>query len=237
VQLDSGELVEADHVVMNADFARGISTLLEGSERGKYTDKYLETRGYSCSTFMIYLGVSKKYDIPHHNIFFSGDYRKNVTEIFQGKGIPEDPSFYVQNASVTDSSLAPEGRSTIYILVPVSNTLKAKVDWEKEKKNLRDLVIEKFKSRTGFNDIEDHIEFEKIITPDDWDNDLGVYHGAVFNLAHSLDQMLYMRPHNRFPKYNNLYIVGGGTHPGSGLPTIVDSGRIAAELIYEKSKI
>ena len=234
VELESGELVEADHVIMNTDFARGISTLLSGKERGKYSDIYLENKKYSCSTFMIYLGVSKKYDLPHHNIFFSANYKKNVTEIFKGYGIPEDPSFYVQNASITDSSLAPEGKSTIYILVPVSNTLKAKVDWQKEKQGLRNLIIKKFKEKTGFSDIEEHIEFEKIITPDDWHNDMNVYHGAVFNLAHSLDQMLYLRPHNRFPEYDNLYIVGGGTHPGSGLPTIIESGRIAANLICKE---
>ncbi len=233
VELVNGDIVEADHVIMNADFAKGLPSLLSEEERGKYSDKYLETRKYSCSTFMIYLGVSKKYDLPHHNIFLSADYKKNVSEIFEGKGIPEDPSFYVQNACVTDPSLAPEGKSTIYILVPVSNTLKAKVDWSKEKKALRDLIIKNLKSRTGFNDIEDSIEFERIITPDDWHEDMDVYHGAVFNLAHSLDQMLYLRPHNRFSGYKNMYIVGGGTHPGSGLPTIIESGRISANLIQE----
>lgn len=236
IELESGETVLADHVIMNADFAYGISTLLDEKERGRYTDKYLETRKYSCSTFMIYLGVSKKYDLPHHNIFFSGDYKKNVTQIFEGKGIPEDPSFYLQNASVTDPSLAPEGKSTLYILVPVSNTLKAKVDWAAEKQALRDQIVSKLKERTGFADIEDHIEFERIITPDDWHGTMNVYHGAVFNLAHSLDQMLYLRPHNRFPKYENLYIVGGGTHPGSGLPTIIESGRIASALIDSKDR-
>lgn len=233
IELESGEIVKADHVVMNADFARGISTLLSPEERGKYTDTYLKTRKYSCSTFMIYLGVSKKYDIPHHNIFFSSDYKKNVTEIFEGKGIPEDPSFYVQNACATDPSLAPEGKSTLYILIPVSNTLVTEIDWKAERQKLRDSVIEKLKTRAGFSDIEEHIEFERIITPEDWAGGMNVQYGAVFNLAHSIDQMLYFRPHNQFPKYKNLYIVGGGTHPGSGLPTIIESGRIAANLIDE----
>lgn len=135
---------------------------------------------------------------------------------------------------MTDSSLAPEGKSTLYFLVPVSNTLKAKVDWNAEGGKLRDLIIEEFKKKTGFTDLEDNIEFERIITPDNWNDDMGVYHGAVFNLAHSLDQMLYLRPHNQFPRYDNLYIVGGGTHPGSGLPTIVESGRIASRFICEE---
>ena len=58
--------------------------------------------------------------------------------------------------------------------------------------------------------------------------------GATFNLAHTLGQMLYMRPHNRYNGFNNCYLVGGGTHPGSGLPTIYESGRISANLVCEQ---
>lgn len=235
ILLENGELIEADHVIMNADFAHGISNLFSENEKGKYNDIYLENKKYSCSTFMIYLGLSKKYDLEHHNIFFSADYKKNVSEIFEGKIISEDPSFYIQNATITDPSLAPEGKSTIYILVPVPNTLKSKINWENEKNNLRNKIIKKLIERTGFSDFENNIEFEKIITPKDWHNDMNVYNGAVFNLAHSLDQMLYLRPHNRSDKYDNLYIVGGGTHPGSGLPTIIESGKIAVDLICKNN--
>ena len=82
----------------------------------------------------------------------------------------------------------------------------------------------------GFKDIENHIVSETIITPDDWGN-RDVYRGAVFNLAHGLDQMLWRRPQNRFEEFEGLYLVGGGTHPGSGLPTIMESGRISSKLI------
>ena len=79
--------------------------------------------------------------------------------------------------------------------------------------------------------MEEHIKVEKVITPADWQNDMDVYDGAVFNLSHSLDQMLYLRPHNRLEGYKDFYVVGGGTHPGSGLPTFMESGRIVADLI------
>ncbi len=233
VELEDGSTFYADHVIMNADFSKGISQLLTPEERGKYSDEYLKSKKYSCSTFMIYLGLKKQYDLQHHSIFFSSDYKKNVTQIFEGKGIPDEPSFYVQNATRTDPSLAPEGKSTLYFLVPVSNMLKAQVDWKKEKQALRDKVLNEFIKRTGFHDLKDSIEFERTITPEDWDSSIQVYGGAVFNLAHSLDQMLYLRPHNRLSGYKNLYIVGGGTHPGSGLPTIIESGRIAARLIED----
>ena len=233
VKLENGEVVRADSVIMNADFGYGVSHLIPETNRKKYTNKNLEGRKYSCSTFMIYLGLSKKYEIPHHNIVFSSNYKKNTEEIYKDLVISEDPSFYIQNASATDSSLAPEGKSTIYILVPAPN-LESGIDWEKEKKAFRDLVLSKVAEKTELKDIMDHIEVEKIITPLDWQNEHYVYKGGVFNLSHALDQMLYLRPHNRLEGYSNLYVVGGGTHPGSGLPTIIESGRISARLIEEE---
>ncbi len=230
VILASGEEVMADEVIMNADFADGMRRLVPEVDRPSYTDKKLEKKGYSCSTFMLYLGVDKKYDMPHHNIFFGSDYRKNLAEISDEKVLPQDPAFYVQNACATDPSLAPEGKSTIYVLVPVPNK-EANIDWSVEKERYRDLVLKKIEERTEMKDIREHIEVERIITPDDWQNELRVYRGAVFNLAHTVSQMLYLRPHNKFDDIDHLYIVGGGTHPGSGLPTILESGRIAADLI------
>ena len=73
-----------------------------------------------------------------------------------------------------------------------------------------------------------------MITPDDWENEKLVYRGAVFNLGHSINQMLYFRPHNAFEEFENCYLAGGGTHPGSGLPTIIESGRISAGLILKR---
>ena len=231
IELADGAIIEADHVIMNADFAHGMLNLFTPEQRGIYSEKKLNAKKYSCSTFMLYLGLDKVYDMPHHNIFFSADYKKNVDQIFKDKIIPEDPSFYIQNASVTDPSLAPAGKSAIYVLVPAPNLSGAYVDWVAEKKVLRDKVIGLIKERTEMKDIEQHIEVERVITPAEWESDMYVHNGAVFNLAHSLDQMLYLRPHNRLQGYKNVYLVGGGTHPGSGLPTIVESGRIAATLI------
>lgn len=230
VRLQNGETLTADHVVMNADFAEGLTRLMDESARPSWTNKKLERAAYSCSTFMLYLGVNKRYNFPHHNIFFGANYRKNLEEISVDKVLPQDPAFYVQNAAIADPSLAPEGKSTIYVLAPVPN-LEANIDWATATKSYRDLLINKMMERTEMKDLDQHIEVERVITPTDWKNDLHVYRGAVFNLAHTVGQMLYKRPHNRFENANNLYIVGGGTHPGSGLPTILESGRIAADLI------
>jgi phytoene desaturase len=230
VLMENGSVDNADEVIVNADFAYAMKNLIDEKDRPSYKDRKLESMKYSCSTLMFYFGMKKKFDLDHHNIFFGNDYRLNVDEIFNGKGLPSDPAFYLQNPSILDPSLAPEGKSTIYILVPVSN-LTTNFDWKGKDKELRDLILAKVKERTGIINFEDNIEIEKMITPLDWENKVNVWKGAVFNLSHNIGQMLYLRPHNRFNDIKNLYLVGGGTHPGSGLPTILESGRIAAELI------
>ena len=186
---------------------------------------------------MLYLGVKKEFkNIAHHSVIFARDYKKNVDEITGTKVLSEDFSFYVQNASVTDKTLAPPGKSAIYVLVPVPNN-KSRIDWEKEKMMMRNRVLDALETRGGYADLRNNIEEEKIVTPLDWKDKHSVYLGATFNLAHNVAQMLYFRPHNEFEEFKNCYLVGGGTHPGSGLPTIYESGRISAELIMKKDGI
>jgi phytoene desaturase len=142
-------------------------------------------------------------------------------------------SFYVQNASATDSTLAPSGRSTIYVLVPVPDR-EGNIDWTKEKAAFREKVIRKIEAKTVMKDIRQNIETERIITPEDWENEYSVFKGGTFNLSHKIMQMLYFRPRNQFEEIKNCYLTGGGTHPGSGLPTIYESARISSNLISKK---
>jgi len=233
VLLEDGEAVEADAVIINPDFAWAMSNIVMPQDRRKYTDNKLQKMEYSCSTFMLYLGVDKKYDIPHHNVIFAKSYRDNVDQIVRTKTLPKDPSVYIQNACVTDPTLAPPGKSTLYVLVPIANQTSG-IDWAREKKAFRDLVIRTIVEKTELKDLERHIEVEQVITPAEWQQDYNIYHGATFNLSHKISQMLSFRPHNRFQEFRNCYLVGGGTHPGSGLPTIYQSGRIAAGMISGK---
>lgn len=231
VRLCSGESIYADAVIVNADFGHAIGHLFPRSALKAWTPEKLEKKTFSCSTFMLYLGTDKAWtNQPHHCIYFAQDYRKNVREIAEDLVLSEDPSFYVQNASVTDPTLAPEGHSTLYVLVPIANN-RSGIDWEKEKARYRDLILDRMEKRAGFTELRQHIKAEQMITPHDWEHRASVYAGATFNLGHSIDQMLYLRPHNRFDDIEDCYLVGGGTHPGSGLPTIYESGRIAAKLI------
>ena len=229
VELESGEKILGDETVLNADFGYAMKNLVPPGILKKYTPEKVDAKEFSCSTFMLYLGVEKIYDLPHHTIFFSKDYRKNIEDVFQRKVLSKELSFYVRNASVTDPSLAPPGHSALYVLVPVPN-LSAKVDWAKEKKAFRDKLIEEMETRGGMKGLRSHIREEIVLSPDEWQNQ-NIHLGATFNLAHKLSQMLYFRPRNKFEELGNCYLVGGGTHPGSGLPTIYESGRIAANLI------
>jgi phytoene desaturase len=232
VVLVGGEKVAADEVIINADFAYAMAHLT-GNAVAKYSPEKLDAMEYSCSTFMLYLGIDHRYDIPHHNVFFADKYRENIENIFHNGRLSDDLSFYVQNASVTDPTLAPVGHSTIYVLVPVPN-MSFPISWENEKERYAEKVLDALESRAGLTGLRSHIKVKKIMTPDDWQNSYHVYKGATFNLAHTLLQMLYFRPHNEFEGFRNCYLVGGGTHPGSGLPTIYESGRISAEMILSK---
>ncbi|MBI2409565.1 phytoene desaturase [Candidatus Kaiserbacteria bacterium] len=234
VELDDGRMVPADRVILNADFSYAMKELMPEGSLKKYAPNKLLKKKYSCSIFMMYLGVGKRYGLEHHNIVFAKDYEANVSDVFEGRLTDKDFSFYVRDASRVDPTLAPEGKSALYVLVPVPNNL-SEIDWQKAAPVLREQTLDLMISRLGLHDIRENIETEKIITPADWERDFNVAHGAVFNLGHQLRQMLWFRPHNRFEEMRNMYLVGGGTHPGSGLPTIYESGRIAANLIENES--
>ena len=121
--------------------------------------------------------------------------------------------------------------STLYLLAPVPHQ-NAKLDWTQEKQRFRNLLIQQL-TKVGITDVEKRIRYEKIVTPDDWENQYEVYRGATFNLAHNLTQMLHLRPRNRFEDLDGVYLVGGGTHPGSGLPVIYESARITSRLLLQ----
>ena len=236
VKIDNNDSFYADEIIVNADFAYSATNLFPKEVIKKYSEEKLSKKLFSCSTFMIYLGLDTVYKLPHHNIIFSENYKKYINDISADKEIKEDISIYLRNASVTDETIAPQDTSNIYILVPVANN-RSKINWEEKKQEFRNLVIKTIIERLQLYDFEKHIVFEKIITPIDWEKSFNVYLGATFNLGHNLMQMLYFRPHNKFEEVENCYLVGGGTHPGSGLPTIYESGRISANLISNKYKI
>jgi phytoene desaturase len=220
----------ADALAINADFAQAMTRLVPDRLRRRWTNQKIAGKRFSCSTFMLYLGIQGRYDhLAHHNIYLARDYLRNLEEIERQHVLSEDPSFYVQNACVTDPALAPPGHSTLYVLVPVTHA-HPNVDWSKERERYRALVLRQL-AKVGLEDVEHRIRYERVVTPADWESKHQIYRGATFNLSHDLGQMLHLRPRNRFEDLDSVYLVGGGTHPGSGLPVIFKSAQITSRLL------
>ncbi|TCH98871.1 phytoene desaturase [Roseococcus sp. SYP-B2431] len=227
-----GEHIAADAVVLNADFAHAVPRLVPDHIRKDWSDRKIAKARYSCSTFMLYLGVEGRFpQLAHHNVLLAEEYQRNIRQIQAGE-LPDTPSIYVQNPCVTDPGMAPEGHSALYVLVPVPN-LRHGCDWEAEAPRYRRLALDRLKA-LGLHDIEQRIRYERMVTPQSWQDEFAVGYGATFNLSHDLMQMLSFRPRNRFNDTQGLYLVGGGTHPGSGLPVIYEGARITAKLVQEE---
>ena len=223
-----------DALMINADFAQAMKNLVPEHARRKYTDAKLEKKKYSCSTFMMYLGLDGGVpeDLHHHTIFLSSDYEQNLREIEKDHALSPNPSFYVQHAGYTDPTMAPKGTTALYVLAPVTHRT-GNVTWDDQTiAGFRRTVLDQM-AKLGIEDVERRLKFEKILTPRGWELDHAIYKGATFNLAHSLTQMLHLRPRNRFESLGGTYLLGGGTHPGSGLPVIYEGARISTRLLLE----
>jgi phytoene desaturase len=226
----------ADAVVVNADFAQAMQRMVPNHIRRRWTDLRIEKKRFSCSTFMLYLGIEGCYDnVSHHTIYLAEDYRQNLRDIEELHQLSADPSFYVQNACVTDPSLAPKKMSTLYVLLPVTHQHR-NVDWAAEQPRFRSLALRQLE-KIGITGVERRIRFEKVVSPANWQTEFALHKGATFSMAHNLSQMLHLRPHNRFEDLDRVYLVGGGTHPGSGLPVIFESARITSRLLLEDLKV
>ncbi len=221
------EEFEAAKTVVNADYAYAQSALL-----GRRIPRY----DYSCSAYLIYLGLKKKVKgLEHHNIFFSADLAKNLRDIFRNKTALDDPSFYVHVPTHTDASLAPEGKDILYILVPVSNLDRQQAELYDYEQAIRGRIFERIKQVCGLN-LEDLIEVEHRFYPHDFVKRYNLKFGAAFGLSHTLMQSAFFRPPNiDLPDFGlqipNLYYVGASTQPGGGLPVVIAGSRIVANFI------
>lgn len=233
IVLEDGERILADAVLINADFGHAVRTLLPEQARGGYSDAKLARMRFSCSTFMLYLGVNRRWEhVPHHQLYLSDHIRRTDKHFLEDSALDEtDPPFYVCNPSILDPGNAPEGHSTLFVLVPIPNTSHA-VDWAVKQKAYRDLIIQRMPI-LGYDNVEQHIQTEACYTADTWRDDYRVHLGAVFNLVHNWMQLGPLRPHIRSKSVRGLYFVGGAVHPGSGLITIMEAARNAAYFIGE----
>ncbi|GKV57232.1 dehydrosqualene desaturase [Sporosarcina sp. NCCP-2222] len=236
-----GDFVPADHVMCNADFPYAMKHLVQDVQaKGKYTDKKIDSMKYSCSCFLMYLGMDRKYDeIPNaHNFIFNDDLKGNLDGIFDGRRL-DSASFYVYIGSKLDPSLAPEGKDGLYILVPVSDLSCSSYEWDDSTiQHYRDYVLGELKNVKGFENIEDEIVTETYMTPDAFLKRFNAYNGACFGLQPSLNQSNHMRPQSKATHCENLYFTGSSTHPGAGVPIVLLSAKIATEeLLYDDGQL
>jgi phytoene desaturase len=237
----NGEVINADYVVVNADFPYAMKNLMKNEkDRGKYTDKKVDKMDYSCSVFLMYLGLNKKVsdDTRLHNIVFANDFEKNISDIFEGND-PKDPSVYMYIPTKMDDSLAPKGKEVLYVLAPVPELKTRGHKWTQDEINdYKEIVYDKIKMKKGLENIEDMVEVEKIFTPNNFENEFNAMHGATFGLAPTLLQSNYFRPQNKFRYTENLYFTGSSVHPGAGVPIALTSAKLAAdELMKDDNSI
>ena len=229
----NGQKHEADHVVINADATWAMKNLMPEHLRPRgWSDSKIDRKRYSCSTWMNYVAIDGDIALPHHTICFSPEYQQNLDDIVKNRNLGDEPSMYFCNPSVTDPTMAPEGRSSLYCLVPTANCT-ADVDWRSETPRIRREMIDQLQ-RLGVEDVENRILGEQVMTPHDWEAQ-GIHLGATFNLGHGLGQMLHRRPHHRLRGVDGVWLVGGGTHPGSGLPVIFLSSQTTSRLLCEEA--
>lgn len=233
VTTESGWSESFDAVASNADIMHSYRDLLGGSDRGKAYAKSLGRKSFSPSLFVVHFGIEGNWPgIPHHMILFGPRYRGLVKDIYSSGVLPEDFSVYLHHPSVTDSTMAPEGMSTFYALVPVAHMGKLTIDWEKEGEKLADRVLAEV-GRRLIPDIHDRIVTRFHYAPSDFASDLNAHLGSAFSLEPVLWQSAWFRGHNRDDTLENFYLVGAGTHPGAGIPGVVGSAKATARLMLE----
>ena len=230
VRLGNGETIAADVVVSNADSAATYKHLLPASVRKRWSDKRIDKSRYSMGLFVWYFGTKRRYEnVDHHTILLGPRYRELLTDIFTRKRLAEDFSLYLHRPTATDPSLAPEGCDAFYVLSPVPH-LGSGTDWSLMAEPYRKAIARKL-SATLLPDLEANIVTSRIMTPQDFCDDLSSINGAAFGLEPVLTQSAWFRPHNSSEDIDNLYLVGAGTHPGAGLPGVLSSAKILDRVV------
>jgi phytoene desaturase len=232
VRLKNGEILESDFVVANSDAIETYRNLIDKTERKIYTNEKLKNIEPSCGGFVLLLGTNKKFKkLAHHNIFFSADYRAEFSAIFDNKRPAKNPTVYICATSRTDDLQAPENCENLFVLVNAPYT-SSKTDWQKEAKPYRDLVIKRLET-FGLDGLNDSIIFEQTITPEDFERKYRANRGSIYGISSNGILSAFMRVPNKAKDIENLYFVGGTTHPGGGMPLVLLSGKMASDLILK----
>jgi phytoene desaturase len=230
VMLADGQHLGADAVLANADLPYVYRDLLPDESLADA----LNQRRFSCSAISFFWGLDRTYDVlGAHTLFLAHDYRENFEHIARESSLPENPSLYIHAPARLDPSMSPPGQDTLIAIVPVGHMNDGnEQDWAALRDEARKHVFRRL-AILGINDLELHIKFETTFTPLAWRRRYNLVKGSTHGLCHTLTQLGYLRPHNRHPRYHNLYFTGASTHPGTGIPTAMVSGRLSAQRILD----
>jgi phytoene desaturase len=234
VVLTDGRTLKSDAVLANADLPYVYQKLLPPDGEAQR----LARKRFSCSVVSFFWGVDKPYkQLPPHTLFLADDYRENFDSIIRDLSLPANPCLYIHAPARLDPSMAPEGQDTLIAIVPVGHMSEDKEqDWAKIRDTARQHVLRRLKT-LGITDLEEHLKFEVNYTPLSWRKRYNLMKGSTHGLCHNLTQLAYFRPRNKHSRYHNLYFVGASTRPGTGIPTAMVSGRLAAARIMDDLQI
>lgn len=241
IDLESGDSVHAVHanglidrydfVVSNADIHHTYKHLYGRDPRARITAQKLERSDWSMSLFVLYFGCDRTYDesVAHHTVIFGPRYKGLLKDIFHGDHLPEDFSLYLHAPTVTDKSMAPDGCGAFYVLSPVPHLGQADIDWNVEAPRYAERILEALEEQMP--DLRKHVVTRRWMTPFDFRDTLNAFNGSAFSVAPKLTQSAWFRPHNKHDAIEGLYIVGAGTHPGAGVPGVVNSAKATLKVI------
>ncbi|MEN1681009.1 MAG: phytoene desaturase [Planctomycetota bacterium] len=230
VQTTDGHAQAFDFVVSNADVHNTYSRLYRGVPGADQRQRRLERMNWSMSLFVLYFGTSVRYpELAHHTILFGQRFKGLLRDIFRGDHLPEDFSLYLHAPTVTDPSLAPPGGEAFYVLSPVPHLGNAAIDWDEVAGPYGDAVLSALEQRLP--GLRKSVVTRRHFTPADFQAKFGAHHGSAFSVAPQLTQSAYFRPHNRDSRVPGLYLAGAGTHPGAGVPGVVNSAKATCDTI------
>lgn len=231
--LKNDEFIRFDYVVSNADVMHTYDHLLKETPETQSQRKRLSKMSYSMSLFLIYFGTKKQYPhMAHHTVLFGPRYRELLKDIFHNGHLADDFSLYLHAPTRSDSNLAPEGHEGFYVLAPVPNMSKSQINWKEEGPKYADKILT-YLEKQCLPGLKENIVTQRIFTPEDFKSELNAHQGSAFSLEPILTQSAYFRTRNKDAKLNGLYFVGAGTHPGAGVPGVVNSAKATASIIAE----
>ncbi|MDB2280459.1 phytoene desaturase family protein [Halorubrum ezzemoulense] len=229
VDTENGERYLADRVVSDADYAHTEQELLPERKR-QYTEEYWESRTYAPSAFLLYLGVEGNVpNLEHHTLVLPTDWDEHFEQIFDDPEWPDDPAYYLCVPSKTDDTVAPEGHSNLFALVPIAPGIR---DTPEIRNRYRDLVIDDIAENTG-TDLRGRVVVEETFSVDDFADRYNSYAGSALGLAHTLTQTSLLRPGHTSDAVDGLYFTGSTTTPGIGVPMCLISGGLTAEAMAD----